>query len=207
MLSKLKDWVTVRARYALGLPNRLPTDDRRVLEDIIIPYLVESFPMQRVLFVGCAYYTKHYDRLFGSGVGYFTIEIDPSKSRFGGRHHVVDGFENARGHWDSGFFDLIVCNGVYGWGLNGKKQVEEAFDGAYDLLRDGGLFILGWNQPESSLYKVTPQPPYPVPLTDIEALERFERHALAPLGGWRYHCEGPNRHVFDVYRRPTAQPS
>ena len=199
-LSPPARWVTIRLRYLLGLPNKLATSDRRILEETIIPFLVSDFRVRKVLFVGCAIYTNHYDKLFGPNVEYHTIEIDPSQARYGGKFHVVDGFENASEHWEPGSFDAIVCNGVYGWGLNEREPVEKAFAGAFELLRDGGLFVLGWNTPRSASSG-------PVPLEQVRALDSFERYDSGPLGEWRYCCEGPQRHVFDFYSKPIRDDS
>jgi len=195
-LSTTVRWVTIRLRSRLGLPNKLATNDRRILEETVIPFLTSDFRARRVLFVGCAIYTNHYDKLFVPNIEYHTIEIDPSQACYGGKFHVVDGFENATEHWEPSSFDAIVCNGVYGWGLNEREPVEKAFRGAFVLLREGGLFVLGWNTPRSSSSG-------PVPLEEIQALESFEKYTSGPLGPWRYYCEGPERHVFDFYRKPV----
>ena len=187
---------SVRLRIILGIPIRLDGDDRHVLENIIIPELVANFRLQRVLFVGCDYYTKHYEGLFPPNVEYQTIEIDPSRVHFGARLHIVDGMENAERHWQQQSFDLIVCNGVFGWGLDKHETVEQAIRASFNLLRDGGLFVFGWNDID----------PYrPVPLAEIQALKQFEEYTFAPLGTWRYLCRDELRHTFDFYVRPSAE--
>ncbi len=182
----------VRLRSLLGRPFRLRTDDRRVLDQVIIPELAGRAGIERVLFVGCAIYTQHYEGLFG-GAEFHSIEPDPRQARWGARRHVVDVLQNGAAHWAPGYFDLIVCNGVYGWGLDARDDIERAMNACFTLLRERGLLILGWNDtPERT----------PVPLTDISALARFEPHAFAPLGASRHLCAGAHRHVFSFFEKP-----
>lgn len=79
-----------------------------------------------MLFVGCAWYAHRYERLL-PGRDYWTIDPDPWKRRFGARRHVVAEFERLDAHVARGSFDLIVCNGVFGWGLDDRVDCERAF--------------------------------------------------------------------------------
>src|ERR1700756_174591 len=54
-------------RYLLGLPVPMHTEDRRVLEQVIFPHFLALPGVDRVLFVGCDWYTKHYERAFFAG--------------------------------------------------------------------------------------------------------------------------------------------
>ena len=69
------------------------------------------------LFVGCAPFTWHYEAIF-PGRDYTTIDQDPRCRRYGATRHVVDKPKNLDRHVAPGSFDLIVCNGVFGWGLD-----------------------------------------------------------------------------------------
>ncbi|HEY6824557.1 MAG TPA: hypothetical protein VI195_08955, partial [Steroidobacteraceae bacterium] len=113
------DWrFAVRAlRYLLGLPVPMDTEDRRVLEQIIFPYLASLADVRRVLFVGCDWYTRHYEPVFFPARTFWTIDPAPRARRFAGRQHIVDALENLPRHFDPDYFDLIICNGVYGFGL------------------------------------------------------------------------------------------
>jgi Methyltransferase domain len=139
---ELKD-LAFKVRNSLGLTIPIRTDDRRVLEQVIIPYLSAQRNTHRVLFVGCEWYTRHYKKFF-AGKEYWTIDFDPSKSAYGSEgHHIVDSIENIGNYFTENYFDVIVCNGVFGWGLNTKEQTKNAFGGCYKLLRTGGHFVLG----------------------------------------------------------------
>jgi SAM-dependent methyltransferase len=184
-------WRLVRKR--LGLPLALETEDRRVLEQVILAAYREDKSRRRVLFVGCDFYTAHYARRYFADREYWTLEPDPARRRFGASRHVIAAFEQLSHHFPRRYFDLIICNGVFGWGLDQREQCEVSFGQACDCLVPGGELMLGWNDlPQRT----------PVPLDEIASLRRFERATFAPLGTWRYLTSTPYRHTFDFYRRP-----
>jgi SAM-dependent methyltransferase len=179
-------------RKRLGLPVAMETEDRRVLENIIFPYYLSDPNVKSVLFVGCDWYTRHYQRFYFSNVDYWTIEPAAERRKFGAKRHVVAPLENLDAHFSPQTFDLIVCNGVYGWGLNSREQCESAFAQCYSRLRDGGHLMLGWDDiPERT----------PVPLAEIASLNRFRRHDFPSLGSWRYLTDTPYRHTYNFYRK------
>src|SRR5215468_7653391 len=61
-------------RFALHLPTRMETEDRRVLENVIFPYYRALRGLKSVLFVGCDWYTRHYERAYFRGTDYWTID-------------------------------------------------------------------------------------------------------------------------------------
>ena len=186
-------WRLVRKR--LGLPLVLQTEDRRVLEQIILPEYARDKSWQRVLFVGCDSYTAHYAAQYFPDREFWTLDPDPAQRRFGASRHVIAAFEELSRHFQPCSVDLILCNGVLGWGLDRREQCEAAFDQSFECLVPGGELLLGWNDvPERT----------PVPLEEMASLGRFERMTFGPLGTWRYLTSTPYRHTFDFYRRPLA---
>jgi hypothetical protein len=179
-----------RLRLLVGLPAPMRTPDREILENTIIPFFVTR-GVSRVLFVGTDWFTKHYDRFF-AGSDYWTIEIEPGRRRFGGTQHIVDSMEHLDRHFPKAYFDLILCNGVYGWGLNDPASCEEAFQQCYDCLRDQGVLMLGWNDvPERR----------PFPLESVHSLRQFARLEDSPFGTWRYAAPTLTRHTYDFYAK------
>ncbi|MES2465630.1 MAG: hypothetical protein V4671_34125, partial [Armatimonadota bacterium] len=85
---------TVRKWLVLSF-NRaayLTTEDRRILEKVILPNLSVRKELSSVLSVGCAWYTEGYERFFrGRSRAYWTIDIDPNTARFGasGGRHII----------------------------------------------------------------------------------------------------------------------
>lgn len=182
-------------RRRLRLPIPLDTADRRVLERTILPgYLADPF-VKTVLFVGCDGYTVHYERLYFSMHEYWTLEPDPKLRHYGAkRRHVIGRLEELATHFSERYFDLIICNGVYGWGLNTAEQCEAAFAQCHNCLKTGGHLLIGWND--------VPTRRGCVPLADVASLAQFDKFRFPPLGTWKYVTETPYRHTYEFYRRP-----
>ncbi len=188
------DWrFAVRVvRYMLGLAVPMDTEDRRVLERIIFPYFSALTDLHSVLFVGCDWYTKHYESAFFSSHEFWTIDSAPRARKFAGRRHLVAPLEELGGQFAEEYFDLIICNGVYGFGLDSLTQCQQAFAACHARLRTGGYFLLGWDDIPART---------PVPLADISSLHLFRRFTFPPLAAWRYLTETPYRHTYDFYRK------
>ncbi len=174
---------------ALGIDLKKHTEDRRVLEKEIFPYFVSLPEFYRILFVGCAWYTRGYNTIF-QNKDYLTLEIDPGEAKYGAKKHIIDSIENINRYFHEGELDLIICNGVFGWGLNEKTRVEEAFHRCYSSLRRGGIFILGWNDiPERR----------PFSLAECQSLNLFDPFIFPPLSTSQYLTNTSNRHVYTFF--------
>jgi hypothetical protein len=186
--------VVVRTKLMLGRPALLKTPARECLEQKVLPYFVEGAAFQHVLFAGCEWYTAHYDGLFAGKRSYWTIDIDPKHARYGASgHHHMAGLEDVGDLFAAGELDLVLCNAVYGWGLDDPERIARAFTGCYRILRSGGVLVVGWNDlPEHD----------PAPLELASALTPFERFVFPPLRSPHYEVPGStSRHVFDFYVR------
>lgn len=183
------------ARRALGLSAQLHTEDRQALEQVILPEYARRFYVERILFVGCAAYTQRYGEMFGARE-YWTIDPVARRRRYGSRRHIVDQLQNLGRHVPPGYFDLIICNGVLGWGLNAPEDADSAFAACLTHLRAGGELMLGWNNimPRN---RVLPD--------DITALRRFDRVQFGPSQTARWIIDAANRHVFDFYQKPVRE--
>ena len=180
-------------RKLLRLPTPLATEDRRVLEQIIIAFYCTDPAIKTVLFVGCNNDTAHYPRFYFSGVDYWTLDPDPSCARYGAEQHIIAPLEALNQNFPADFFDLIICNGVVGWGLDTFDQCEAAFSQCHTCLADNGHLLVGWNDiPQRA----------PVSLAQLPALGRFLKHTFPPFGTWRYLTDTPYRHTYDFYRKP-----
>ncbi|MGH9644252.1 MAG: hypothetical protein ACRD3Q_17750 [Terriglobales bacterium] len=188
----LTDWrFAVRAaRYLLGLPVPMHTEDRRILEQVIFPYYGSLSDVRTVLFVGCDWYTRHYESAFFPAVTFWTMDPAPAARKFAGQRHIVAALEELTHFFDDTPFDLIICNGVYGFGLDTLAQCEQAFAACHARLRAGGHFVLGWDDIAARA---------PTPLTDVASLRLFRPFTFPPLGTWRYRTETPYRHTYDFY--------
>lgn len=183
-------WQEARGRS----PHR-QSEDRRVLELEILPAFARAPGITRVLFAGCASYTHHCETPF-AGAEYWSIDPATASQRHGARRHITDKLQHLARHIPAGYFDLVVCNGVLGWGLNAPEEADAAFAACYAALRDGGHLLLGWNDlfPRN---RVRPD--------ELQALCRFERAPFGPFAA-RLRIEVPHRHVYDFYRKsPMAR--
>ncbi len=184
----------LRRRLRLAAP--LDTNDRRVLEQIIFPGYLADSAVRRVLFVGCDNYTAHYEREFFATREYWTIEPNPNMRRFGAKgRHVIAPLEELAKHFRDRYFDLIICNGVYGWGLNTAVQCEAAFSQCHTCLKSGGHLLIGWNDVPTHKNRAS------VLLADVPSLARFDKYHFPALGTWRYVTDTPYRHTYEFYRK------
>jgi SAM-dependent methyltransferase len=176
-------------RRTVGIYPRLKTHDRQVLEKKILPFFATSDFHKTILFVGCEWYTKYY-RHFFSHKNYWTIDIDPSKAQYGANQHICDAFQNIHQHFKDESLDLIVCNGVFGWGLNEKKEIEQAYQNAYSCLKEEGILVVGWNNiPEVK----------PCVLGNYAMSIGFEHYVFPALNASNYPTYSKLEHVFDFY--------
>jgi SAM-dependent methyltransferase len=179
-------------RKRLGLPTPLNTTDRMVLEQAIFPHYARDPQIRRMLFVGCGTYTAHYQRRFFPTQDFWTIEPDPGAARHGAQQHVVAPLEALEQHFPENHFDLVICNGVFGWGLDGHEQCEAAFSQVHSRLKSDGHFLFGWDDVPRRT---------PVPLETLVSLTRFQPYRFPPLGASRYVTDTPYRHTYAFYRK------
>ncbi|MEM9417677.1 MAG: methyltransferase domain-containing protein [Planctomycetota bacterium] len=173
-----------------GVGPKLDEQDRRVLEQTIFPYLVGREDLKRVLFVGCHWYTWHYEKIFARK-DYWTLEIDPGRKRYGAKQHIVDSVEHVDKHFEENSLDAVLMLGVMGWGLDDPEVANRSVENIHRCLRPEGVFINSWDDvPEHR----------PFPIDELEAFSRFSPWAFPPFESPRYFCEQQDlRHTFDFY--------
>lgn len=181
-------------RCGVQFPLRAP--NRRFLEQQIFGYL-NSLPADprhpgRCLFLGMGEYTWHYPRLLRPD--FYSLDMDPAQAMYGapGRHLTGSATEMAT-FYDAGFFDVVVANGLIGYGLNDQAGYERMLQQCHAVLKPGGLLILGYNDtPERA--------PFPV---HIDALGLFTPF-VPPIPGVdqpRHPMRDKYHHVFIFARR------
>jgi SAM-dependent methyltransferase len=165
-------------------------EDRAVLEQIIVPFVLSRFDPQRVLDIGREPYGAFYNEFY-VGRELWTIDWDATKAPFGAPNHIVDDVANLRNHFPADYFGFVLMNGVFGWGLNEEAAIEKALTAVYDVLAPGGLFILGWNDIPDLV---------PVPLTQVQALRQFAPYRFPPLAGTSFKC-ATFEHTYSFYTK------
>ena len=175
-------------RHVIGPRHKY--EDRHVLEQIIIPFVLSRFEPKTVLDIGREPYEAFYNEFY-AGRELWTMDWDPARARFGAPHHIVDSAAHLRRYFPEGYFDFVLMNGVFGWGLNQKDAIEQAFAAVYAVLKPGGLFVLGWNDTPDLV---------PVPLEQVQALRRFTPYYFQPLHGTSFKCS-TFAHTYSFYTR------
>ena len=163
---------------------------RRVLEHEILPWVAKHYA--RVLFVGTGPYTWQFERLFRrSREQYTTIDPESATAVWGARNHFVAPVQEIGRYRPNGYFDCIVFNGVFGFGINDLDGQREAIKVLHDALAPGGLLLVGWN---TNL------------MPDLEELGLFKPYFVDAEGlPWPHRTLFglPETHVYDFYtRRP-----
>ncbi len=178
-----------------SLSNFHLTEDRKILESIILTDLRDDPQVNRILFVGCEWYTKPYEPMFRSKE-YWTLDVDPEKRRYGAALHVCDTLMNLGRHFAPGYFDAIVCNGVFmKTAIETREEAEPSFEACRRCLREGGWFILGWNDVD----ELRPYPP-----SESPELGAFERSTFPPMGVKEYLTDTSIRHTYTFFRKPLS---
>lgn len=106
------------------------------------------------LFVGMHEYTWHYPRLLK--MDFHSLDMDPEQAVYGpaGRH-TIGSATNMSAFYPEASFDVVVANGLIGWGLNERADFERLMEQCHRVLKPGGLLILGYNDtPEHSPFEV-----------------------------------------------------
>ncbi|MBA5248794.1 MAG: class I SAM-dependent methyltransferase [Gammaproteobacteria bacterium] len=174
---------------AIGIDLRMKTYDRYVLESIIFPYLIKNKKYKKIVFIGTDYYTRSYCKIFRNKE-FYTLEYDKKQAKFGCKLHIVDSFTEIDSYFKESEVDVVICNGVYGYGLNLEDDVNKAFKATYRVLRKDGLFIFGWNNCKE-------RSPYDIENT--QAFQLFKKFYFEPLKVDKYEVNTHNGHTFNFF--------
>jgi hypothetical protein len=187
LLQKVSDLIDI---FSLE-PERIASHDRSILQEVILPELSNTIAYQKILFVGCSAYTQWYKEIFNTKE-YWTIDSKNVKRKYGSERHIVDSIVNIGKYVAKDYFDVIIMNGVIGFGLNRMSEIEDAIEACYDVLARRGILLLGWNDTARRT---------PTDLRAIRALSRFREYYFEPLQTRHFRAEGAYRHTFSFYSK------
>ena len=160
-------------------------EDRNVLEAIIFPYILAHKNPKTILDIGREDYQKFYNDFFKRRI-LWTMDNDPEREKYGAPgKHITDYASNLKKHFKNNYFDFILMNGVFGWGLNNGDKIERAFLAIYDILKPEGIFVFGWNDDI-------------VPLEKITGLKKLKPYYFKPLKSKCFKCINGN-HTYNFY--------
>jgi hypothetical protein len=99
-------------------------------------------------------------------------------------------------HFAVGELDCLVLNGVFGFGLNTPEALNRTLRGVHHALRQGGLFVFGWND----------LPPHaPFPPFSVEGWDLLEPSPFPGLDPAHRSADSINRHSFHFFlNRPHS---
>lgn len=118
---------------------------RQLLVRVILPAYAAL--EGRVLWIGCRRYTRKYGRIFRQqGREFWTTDINAAHARWGEKHrHLTADLLEIQWQVPAGSFDCVLCNGVFGFGINDRLAQEKALQAMAAILKPGGRLLLGWN--------------------------------------------------------------
>jgi hypothetical protein len=172
-------------------PQRIVSHDRMILEQVILPSFASTTTIQKVLFVGCAAYTQQYKDMFREKE-YWTIDPKRVKKKYGSERHIVDSIIKIETYITKDYFDVIILNGVIGFGLNRIGDIEQAINACYATLASQGILLVGWNDTARRI---------PTDIQAIHALGKFRPYHFEPLQACHYRTEGSQRHTLSFYQK------
>lgn len=189
-------WRVLRRAWARYTGRPVPlTEDRRVLEHVILPHYAARADVAHVLLVGTCAQSAHYPALLAhAGRRCTTIDIDPRAARYGSaQQHIIGDVAALHQFVAAGSVDVIICNGVYGWGLDTQDQMQRALRALQQVMRPGGELLIGWNDVPGRR---------PFALSGLPQQQGFEACSFAPLGTDTLALDTDNRHRYAFFQKP-----
>lgn len=125
------------------------------------------------------------------------MDIDPARAELGAKDHVTGDVRDLESLFGEPF-DVILLNGVIGYGLNDRDSVDRCLRACAARLRPGGTLVLGINEEKST--NIDPSG------TPAHAL--FEPRALGRWPDGRVMVPVPfreNTHTFLFWRRLASR--
>jgi len=165
--------------------------DRKYLENQILPALRDG-AFRKIVFVGTEIFTRDYGQHFiGTTTEYWTTDSDPHAAIYGepNRHITCDVRELDR-HFPAGSLDVVLLNGVFGFGVNDRPDMERTIIAIHNVLKPDGILMIGWNPGRIE---------DPTALKGLRDLFQHES-SLALPNRIELQSFGGNQHVYDFHR-------
>jgi hypothetical protein len=101
----------------------------------------------RILWIGCRRYTRQYGALLSAHGGEcWTTDIEPTHAKWGEpERHITGDLLAINTLFASQSFDSVLCNGVFGFGVDSCEAQLTALKATHEILKPGGRLLLGWN--------------------------------------------------------------
>jgi hypothetical protein len=101
----------------------------------------------RILWIGCRRYTNQYGALLSRHGGEcWTTDIEPTHAKWGvPERHITGDLLTIDTLFTHQSFDTVLCNGVFGFGVDARDAQLTALKAMHAILMPGGRLLLGWN--------------------------------------------------------------
>jgi len=158
-----------RLAVTWGVEFPRKSTNRLFLEQDIFEYLdtLLNDESAQCLFIGTDKRSWHYRSRFAAK--FFTIDKDPRKAIYGDviNHRIDSATELAR-QYTPNQFDVIIANGLIGFGVDHIDQCEDLFAGLETIMKGSGVLVVGYsNSPSRIDFK----------LEDVKNYHLFEEFA------------------------------
>lgn len=164
------------------------------MEYCLLPHFHADDRIQKILIVGVAHYSAHYDEYFNHKQSVYSIDPDTKTARFGCKdRHFIDYIQHVDQYFDDGTFDCVLMNGVYGHGLDKENDLQKALDKVYNVLGNKGILLFGWDKQQG------------VDPIDLDSKSLFEKYSPYTINGSsriRITKKGQH-HIFDIYQKKS----
>lgn len=129
--------------------ERLPS--RIFLDRTVVPALAAD-GRRRMLAVGTRSYIRtFYERCTGAGIAVWSIDLDPAAAKHGAPDgHMIGNVCDIATLAAGKTFDVILLNGVLGWGLNDPDEAARALEAMQQVAEPGAVILVGWNPGRTS---------------------------------------------------------
>jgi hypothetical protein len=134
----------IRKHMAAVVICNLPS--RRFMLDILVPAIAAS-GRTRMLFVGAAAYNQPFYRACAArGINVWSLDFDPAAAAYGApQGHFVGDIRQAPTLVAGRTFDIVVFNGILGFGINNRADALAAVDAMAAVAEKGAPLVIGWN--------------------------------------------------------------
>jgi len=187
-------YILIRLGFTFYQTDRffVGSDERRLLETLILPWYSTRPGFNNVVFTGGQWYTMGYRKLFKNS-RFRVMEICPKAARrYGGKDVINDSCANSEACFEPDSLDLVLFTGVFGFGLDTLEELTDALNGFYRALRPGGELLF-------SLDDIPGHVPFDPLVTP--AMKQFEPVLFEPLNTYKVVSKCRRRKTWIFLRK------
>jgi len=190
----LKPWAWPRALLRACRHRRIEAlPSRRFLNEALAPALAAT-GHRRMLFVGAqSYNLPFYAQCEALGIEVWSVDFDPASAKYGAPcGHFVGDIRNIHALVEGRAFDVIMFNGILGFGINAAPDAIAAVQAMARIAEPHTLLIVGWNPGRTDDHEIAAIRPL-LSLTTLGSLPAVTEFAA------RGRAQR-NPHIYEIFR-------